>query len=58
VFRGSPQPFAGRTWRTGLGLAIVSDCTEALGGSIRCESSAGQGTTFYITLPAANTPEA
>jgi signal transduction histidine kinase len=43
---------------TGLGLAIVADCTEALGGSIRCESSAGQGTTFYITLPAANTPEA
>ena len=42
---------------TGLGLAIVSDCTEALGGSIRCESAAGQGTTFYITLPAANTVE-
>ena len=40
---------------TGLGLAIVADCTEALGGSIRCESSAGEGTTFYITLPAAST---
>lgn len=42
---------------TGLGLAIVSDCTEALGGSVRCESSR-EGTTFYITLPAANPPEA
>lgn len=37
---------------TGLGLAIVSDCTEALGGSIRCESQPGHGTTFFITLPA------
>ena len=42
---------------TGLGLAIVSECTEALGGSIRCESSAGHGTTFFITLPAATTAE-
>jgi signal transduction histidine kinase len=37
---------------TGLGLAIVADCTEALGGSIRFESTPGEGTTFYITLPA------
>jgi signal transduction histidine kinase len=43
---------------TGLGLAIVADCTEALGGSVRFESSAGQGTAFYITLPAVNTPDA
>jgi signal transduction histidine kinase len=38
---------------TGLGLAIVIDCVDALGGSIRCESRAGEGTTFFITLPAA-----
>lgn len=38
---------------TGLGLAIVADCVEALGGTIRCESDAGQGTTFFITLPVA-----
>ena len=43
---------------TGLGLAIVADCTEALGGSIRFESTPGQGTTFYITLPAVTVPEA
>jgi signal transduction histidine kinase len=36
---------------TGLGLAIVADCVEALGGSIRCESSPGRGTAFHITLP-------
>jgi signal transduction histidine kinase len=35
----------------GLGLAIVGDCVQALGGSIRCESTNGQGATFYITLP-------
>jgi signal transduction histidine kinase len=40
-----------------LGLAIVHDCVQALGGSIRCESVNGQGTTFFITLPAAS-PEA
>jgi signal transduction histidine kinase len=36
---------------TGLGLAIVADCVEALGGSIRCESRAGEGTCFFVTLP-------
>jgi signal transduction histidine kinase len=38
---------------TGLGLAIVIDCIEALAGSIRCESRAGEGTSFFITLPSA-----
>jgi signal transduction histidine kinase len=36
---------------TGLGLAIVAECVSALGGSIRCESMIGQGTTFLVTLP-------
>jgi signal transduction histidine kinase len=36
---------------TGLGLAIVGDCVQALGGTIRCESTLGEGTTFFITLP-------
>ena len=36
---------------TGLGLAIVIDCVHAMGGSIRCESRAGDGTSFFVTLP-------
>jgi signal transduction histidine kinase len=36
---------------TGLGLAIVAECVEALGGTIRCESHAADGTRFFITLP-------
>ena len=36
---------------SGLGLAIVTECVQALGGSIRCESAVGVGTTFFVTLP-------
>ncbi|MEO8260315.1 MAG: HAMP domain-containing sensor histidine kinase [Acidobacteriota bacterium] len=36
---------------SGLGLSIVADCVQALGGSVRCESSVGDGTTFIVTLP-------
>jgi signal transduction histidine kinase len=35
----------------GLGLAIVAECIQALGGSIRCQSAIGRGTTFLVTLP-------
>ncbi len=41
---------------TGLGLAIVADCVEALGGTIRCESRAGEGSSFLITLPLTTPP--
>jgi signal transduction histidine kinase len=37
---------------TGLGLAIVVDCVQAIGGTIRCESRVGEGTAFFITVPA------
>jgi signal transduction histidine kinase len=42
---------------TGLGLAIVIDCVQALDGAIRCESRAGDGTAFYITLPRTPPPQ-
>jgi len=36
---------------TGAGLAIVSKVLEKLGGSIRAESTPGQGATFFIEVP-------
>jgi signal transduction histidine kinase len=36
---------------TGLGLAIVKHLVEAHGGSVRAESTSGQGTTIRILLP-------
>ncbi len=36
---------------TGLGLFIAKGIVDAHGGQIRCESTAGVGTTFNITLP-------
>jgi signal transduction histidine kinase len=38
---------------TGLGLAFTRQVVEEHGGSIRCESAVGQGTTFVVRLPAA-----
>lgn len=41
---------------SGLGLSIVAECVEALGGSITCHSEPGQGTSFWISLPASSGP--
>jgi signal transduction histidine kinase len=41
-----------RTFRgAGLGLALVQDLLEHLGGSIRVESSPGEGSCFIVDLP-------
>ena len=37
---------------TGIGLALVKQMTEAMNGKIEVESQQGNGTTFYLTLPA------
>jgi signal transduction histidine kinase len=37
---------------TGLGLHIVFNLvTRTLGGSLVCESTPGQGTSFHVTMP-------
>jgi signal transduction histidine kinase len=47
------QTFAGKDNNdsTGIGLAIVKKIIETEQGTIRLESSLGQGTTFYVTWP-------
>ena len=36
---------------TGLGLSICKDLVNLMGGSIECQSAAGSGSKFVVTLP-------
>jgi signal transduction histidine kinase len=48
------EPFYSTKERgTGLGLAFTRQVVEEHGGTIRCDSAVGRGTTFVIRLPAA-----
>ena len=40
-----------KTMGTGLGLALTRDLVALNGGTIRCHSTEGEGTTFTVTLP-------
>jgi signal transduction histidine kinase len=51
----SSVPTAGEH-STGLGLSIVKKLSEAMGGSVRCESEFGAGCCFIVQLPLAKTP--
>jgi two-component system, OmpR family, sensor kinase len=46
------------TGGAGLGLAIVKWIAEAHGGSVKVTSTVGQGSTFVLALPLAETPVA
>jgi signal transduction histidine kinase len=47
------EPFYSTKQRgTGLGLAFTQQVVKEHGGTIRCESEVGQGTTFTVALPA------
>ncbi len=47
------NPIQKRVKGTGLGLPLAKKLAELLGGSVTVESRLGQGSTFFLTVPAA-----
>ncbi len=54
--RLSPQPTGGEN-STGLGLYIAKKLIEAMKGRIWCESTLGEGCTFFVELQISPAPE-
>lgn len=50
TFTRAGGPIASRTEGTGLGMAIAKNLVELMGGTIRCESELGHGTTFTVVM--------
>jgi len=50
-FTQAEESYTRRYQGAGLGLSIVRKLVNALGGNISIESTVGEGTTFYISLP-------
>lgn len=51
------SPLKGEYSGTGLGLAVSYNIIKKLGGAIWLESTPGEGSTFYFSLPLAQRPE-
>jgi signal transduction histidine kinase len=51
-FQQVDTPLAHNPGGTGLGLAICKQLTELMGGTIRVESTPGDGSIFHVSLPA------
>ena len=52
----SAKPTAGEH-STGLGLSIVKKLSELINVSVWCESTVGEGSTFYIEIPEFHKPQ-
>ena len=52
LFQAFQRLHANAAQGEGMGLVIIRRILERLGGTIRAESTAGEGTTFFVTLPA------
>lgn len=51
--RTSARPTGGESSH-GLGLAVTKRVAEAMDGEVGCDSEAGQGATFWVSLPVAS----